>query len=305
MVRSLSVIAACLVAVACSAVPATQTRTDPTDAAVEATSTTMLSPAPEASAAAAPTAAATTSTAPVLRSTAPTQLPTATPPPTGPQPRAYTTLPPGATLPSEAQCAAEIVRDTWEPRPANTTANRNNAWVGGFRLRASYIGSIDTGYEQRVTGNFTGTTDQVIRWGACKWGFDEQDIRAQAVTESTWRQSHLGDCGRITQPETKGCASVGLMQIKGANIPATHPGTWPAALTSTAFNVDYALAVRRLCFEGKETWMRKASATYAAGDVWGCIGRWYSGSWRDAAAERYITEVRATLNARPWLSPTF
>jgi autotransporter family porin len=178
-------------------------------------------------------------------------------------------------------------------------------WVAGFRLRASYIGSIFAAYEQRVTGNFTGTTDQIIRWGACKWGFDEQDIRAQAVVESTWRQSQLGDCGVTTQPETKGCASVGLLQVKGADIPATHPGTWPAGLTSTAFNVDYALAVRRLCYEGKETWMRDFNASYAAGDLWGCIGRWYSGRWHDADAERYITLVRSTLNARPWLSPTF
>ena len=220
----------------------------------------------------------------------------------------YTTLGPGTALPSEQQCASEIVRDTWEPRPQNTTANQNNAWTSGFRLRASYIGTILPAYEQRVTGNFTGTTDQVIRWAACKWGFDESDVRAVAVMESTWKQSWLGDCRYTTQPETNGCASVGLMQIKGANIPATHPGTWPAALTSTAFNVDYALAVRRLCYEGKETWLRQFSApgtTYIAGDLWGCIGRWYSGNWHDAPAETYVSKVRSILDARTWLSPSF
>jgi len=313
MVRSLAILVAGLVAVACSAIPTlpAQSRADPSVAPYETTDVPMPSRSPEVPAAVTPTAAAKIEPpqltfAPTLAPTAaPTQPVTATVGPSAPKTHTYTTLPPGAALPSEALCAGEIARDTWEPRPENTTANRNNAWVGGFRLRGSYVGSIYAAYEQRVTGNFTGTTDQIIRWGACKWGFDEQDVRAQAVTESTWRQSHLGDCGLTTQAETKGCASMGLMQIKGANIPATHPGTWPAGLTSTAFNIDYALAVRRLCYEGKETWMRKFNATYAAGDLWGCIGRWYSGNWRDAAAERYITQVRATLTARPWLSPTF
>jgi hypothetical protein len=219
--------------------------------------------------------------------------------------RASTTLPPGAQLPSDQQCAGQVSRDPWEPRPENRTANLNNAWTSGFRLQGSYIGTIFSAYEQRVTGNFTGTTDQILRWAACKWGFDVNDVRAQAVVESTWRQAHLGDCRGTTQPETKGCASMGLMQIKGANIPATHPGTWPAGMTSTAFNVDYALAVRRLCYEGKETWLRQRNGSYAAGDLWGCIGRWFSGNWHDAAAERYISELRATLNARPWLAASF
>jgi autotransporter family porin len=217
----------------------------------------------------------------------------------------YTTLPPGSALPTDQQCADAIARETWEPRPDNRAANLSNAWANGFRLRGSYLASIATGYEQRVTGNFTGTTDQILRWGACKWGFDENDVRAQVVIESYWRQSTLGDCNKATQPETRGCASVGLLQVQGANIPATHPGTWPAAMTSTAFNVDYALAVRRLCYDGKETWMRQFNATYAAGDLWGCIGKWFSGRWHDAGAETYITRVRATLGARTWLSASF
>jgi len=276
----------------------------------EPTNPATLAPTSRATAAPPATVAPQPSTPRPATATPTSQPATATPQATvqtqTPAPsQRYTTLPPGAALPSEAQCLSQIVRNTWEPRPENTTANQNNAWTNGFRLRASYIGTIFPAYELRVTGNFTGTTDQIIRWAACKWGFDEEDVRAQAVAESTWRQSHLGDCGLTTQPETNGCASVGLMQIKGANIPATHPGTWPAALTSTAFNLDYTLAVRRLCYEGKETWMRKFNPTYAAGDVWGCIGRWFSGNWRDAAAETYIAQVKATLNARPWLSASF
>jgi autotransporter family porin len=232
-----------------------------------------------------------------------TPLPPTPTPVTGP--RTFRTLPPGAALPSDDQCARDVGADPWEPRPANRTANQSNAWAQGFRLRGSYLASTAPGYEERVTGNFTGTTDQIIRWAACKWGFDEDDVRAQAVIESYWRQSLLADCGYRTQPDTNGCASVGLLAVKGADIPATHPGTWPAAMTSTAFNVDYALAVRRLCYDGKETWMRQFNPAYGAGDLWGCIGRWYSGRWHDAGAETYIQRVRTTLSSRTWATAGF
>ena len=29
----------------------------------------------------------------------------------------------------------------------------------------------------RVTGNFTGTTDMILQWAACKWGIDEDIVR--------------------------------------------------------------------------------------------------------------------------------
>ena len=56
----------------------------------------------------------------------------------------------------------------------------------------------------RVTGNFTGTTDEIIQWAACKWGFDEDLIRAQTAKESWWFQSSVGDNGE----------SFGLMQMR-------------------------------------------------------------------------------------------
>ena len=287
------------------ATPPTASAAEPSIASAASPSTPSTA-APSTSSTATPTTAAATEpptpapTPTVVR----TERPTSTPQPTARSAK-YTTLPPSATLPTDQQCASEASSDPWEPRPDNRAPNLTNAWSQGFRLRGSYLAATAPGYEERVTGNFTGTTDQILRWAACKWGFDEDDVRAQAVIESYWRQSLLADCRGTTQPETNGCASVGLLAVKGADIPATHPGTWPAARTSTAFNVDYALAVRRLCYDGKETWMRQFNATYAAGDVWGCIGRWFSGRWHDPNAETYIQRVRATLSARTWLSSSF
>jgi autotransporter family porin len=36
----------------------------------------------------------------------------------------------------------------------------------------------------RVTGNFTGTTDEIIQWAAHKWGIDEDVVRSVATAES-------------------------------------------------------------------------------------------------------------------------
>ncbi len=211
-------------------------------------------------------------------------------------PNRFRTVLPGANLPTGEQCAEWVTNDNndWEPKPINNKANQTT----GSQLKNSYIGNFDKGIEARVDGNFTGTTDEILRWGACKWGFDENDVRAQAYAESTWRQTFLGDCGRQheTQFGFNECESVGIMQVKGADIPATHPGTFPNAYDSTAFNVDYTLAVRRLCFDGHETWL---GPDYAAGDVWGCIGRWFSGDWKQTSGD-YIATVKKHKAEKPW-----
>ncbi len=92
------------------------------------------------------------------------------------------------------------------------------------------------------------------------------------------------------------------MQVKGADIPPTFPGTWPYAYESTAFNIDFTLAVRRACFEGKITWLGNG---YHAGDEWGCIGHWFSGGWYDQGAVNYIQSVQAIYANKPWLQPGF
>jgi autotransporter family porin len=211
----------------------------------------------------------------------------------------FTTLPPGSALPSDAECAARVRRSPWEPRPENSVANHTNLYAQGVRLSGSDLRRY--GYEQRVTGDFTGTTDEILQWGACKWGIDEDIVRAQAVRESFWVQSTLGDCRGGTVPDTNGCHSVGLLQVKGANLPPTHPGTWPYAYQSTAFNVDYTYAIWRACYEGKEPWLGRG---YESGDVWGCVGRWFSGNWYGTSQE-YIGSVKSIRTKREWLSPLF
>ena len=143
---------------------------------------------------------------------------------------------------------------------------------------------------RRVNGHFTGTTDEIIQWASCKWGFDEDLTRAQAVAESDWRQEHRGDHGQ----------SVGLLQVKSAAKGTPHRYTWPYSRTSTAYNVDYALGWRRACYEGhfaEGGWLPSSSR----GDLWGCVGLWYSGDWQ-RNERSYVASVRHFLRDRPWVA---
>lgn len=229
----------------------------------------------------------------------PPTTPPTQPPPTGPPGGYFTTLPVGAALPGDATCAS-LVRAKPEIRPDNVTFNHTKATLG----------PQSDPYYNRVTGNFTGTTDELIQWASCKWGFDEDTIRAQVAKESSWHQNAAGDftsnasvCvpgrgigadGRPGQcPE-----SIGLLQLRYQYWGASFPG----AITSSAFNLDYALAARRSCFEGRETWL---GGSYAAGDLWGCMGLWFSGQWHTAEAETYIAAVKDYLARRVWEQPDF
>jgi len=73
----------------------------------------------------------------------------------------FSTLPPGSRLPSDAECAARVRQSSWEPRPDNYQANHTNVYVQGDRLTGSYLEQY--GYQSRVTGNFTRTTDELIQ----------------------------------------------------------------------------------------------------------------------------------------------
>src|SRR2546422_297600 len=102
-----------------------------------------------------------------------------------------------SSLPSDAQCAAQVHHSTWEPRPENYQQNHTKpapgAMAASFSSRprnqgGGYNSLWDTWLLRRVDGQFTGTTDGIMQWAACKWGLPDNLIRAVAVGESTWFQ---------------------------------------------------------------------------------------------------------------------
>ena len=220
------------------------------------------------------------------------------------------TLPPGTGLPNEAECAGRVRRSAREPRPRNRVANRTvppTVSIPGFTPEQGGVDIRARAYADRVTGNFRATTDEIIQWAACKWGFDADVVRAVAAQESSWDQTKAGDVTtdrtRCQPGYTAPCPeSFGLLQIKAR----FHPGTFPWSRDSTAFNLDYALMSRRVCFEGWVTYLsRDPAAGYGPGKEWGCVGFHFSGDWLSEGARRYIERVHLKLDAKPWLERGF
>jgi len=237
----------------------------------------------------------------------------------------FPTLPPHAALTSGAACAVAASNGSpWEPRPGNYKANHTVPTfveLVGFHLAPLKGSSVPITDFVRVDGNFTGTTDQILRWGACKWGIDEDVVRAEAVAESHWRQDDVGDVSydrSICPPgggfpgawDGSSCQqSYGIMQVKFRDF-----GGWPLPKDSTAFNVDFRLAYQRACMNGDIAYLAEQSPMgdyppYPRGSteqmLWGCMGDWYSGSWYDTGAINYIAEVKAALVDRTWTKMGF
>jgi hypothetical protein len=266
----------------------------------------------------------------------------------------FKTRPVGAwdDLPGGRRCTRTVHRSTWEPRPDNAGPNSRMPRVGRVHrafenrprsLQHTYHRRWDRWLLPRVTGHFTGRTDEVFQWAACKWGISDNVLRAIAVRESTWFQHEIYPSGRCVVEwgcgdffETPSAASsaycdaiarqgrdyqldfgagncpktfsiVGVMSWQDPEwgaMRANQNGTFPFNRDSTAFAVDYLGATLRGCYEGWILWLADAGpAAYTRGDLWGCVGTWYSGEWRSAAALGYIGNVRRELADRTWLQP--
>jgi hypothetical protein len=266
----------------------------------------------------------------------------------------FRTRPVGAwsSLPSGRTCRNRIRHSSWEPRPDN--AGPNNRMPSVKRVHAAFAArplAVDGSYNkkwdrwllQRVTGHFSGRTDEIMQWAACKWGISDNVLRAVAVRESTWYQYEVYPSGRCVldwgcgdmMPSSTAASRVYCSAISarghdyqadyGAGIcPETFSiagvmswedpswgkmtsnqnGTFPFNRNSTAFALDYLASQLRGCYEGWEYWLRDTGThTYAKGDLWGCVGAWYAGDWRSSHALGYIGRVRTELRNRTWLKP--
>ena len=271
-----------------------------------------LQPSPSPAVTTPPAAAAT----PAPAATQPPSAPA--PPPAAQSPAApahFGMVPPGAALPSGAQCAAWVhARPIAENKRMNRAANQ----VTGHGVGTALMTGNDPANQviaPRIDGQFTGTTHEILRWAACKWGIDEDIVAAQAALESWWRQTNLGDYG--TDPSrcppghglgVDGTAgqcpeSYGILQ----NRFPYERSTWPGIGSSTAMNADTAYAIWRECFEGYEQWLNtvERGSQYGAGDAMGCVGRWFSGRWHTADSDGYAQRVQGYISSRVWEAPDF
>lgn len=240
-----------------------------------------------------------------------------------PPPSGYFTLRPVgsyASLPNDRE-AGTMVRDSqWEPRPGNARYNRTVA----FHLKMHRVGPATKAYDPRwnryilarVTGDFTGTTDEIFQWAAVKWGLPDNLLRTIAYMESNWRQSNFGDYVHNAAECPRGYQKLpcpvtfGIVGTKSTS----WPGIFPWNRDSTAAAVDVLGGWLRGCYEGWVWWLRdhgnRSRGTYRAGDIWGCVGAWYSGNWHDGAAkgpggENYLLRAQYWDKVTPWLRPRF
>ena len=218
----------------------------------------------------------------------------------------FSTLAANATLPDGATCARQV-RSAPEVRARNNVANHT---VGAQKNLTEPYPIFN-----RVDGNFVGTTDEIIQWAACKWGIDEDIVRAQAAKESWWDQAGIGDF----QGDASKCVPghgigvdghAGQCPASGGLLSITYQywqKAFPEGMNSTAYNLDYTYAWWRACYTGQIAWLNNVErgTDYVAGDAWGCVGEWFSGRWHTSWAEGYITAVKDYLAQKIWTTPSF
>jgi hypothetical protein len=244
----------------------------------------------------------------------------------------FLTLPPHAVLPSGSECAS-LVTKTPELIPNNIPFNRTmptELQLSEFHTHPALGSTPPKSDFMRVDGHYTGSTEMILRWAACKWGIDENIVKAQAWVEHGWVQGgpnptdgggdkryNRNECVRSELHElwNFGCPqccyqSWGILQTKVYY----SWGTWPMIKDSTAFNADYRYAEERACLNGDFLpYFHSAQQqpnTYAAdiadGNldrlVWGCTGMHYSGRWYYRQAIDYIKAVKRAMQQKPWRS---
>jgi F5/8 type C domain len=220
-----------------------------------------------------------------------------------------TTQPIGFQPLTSSTAATHVHRRAWEPRPQNGSyAHPPTA------AELSYFHQFDADYtngcglRQHVDGNFSGTTDETIQWAAWKWGIDEDLVRAQMQTESTWDHDyyvkHPGDNG-----ESFGLSQIRVKYYPGFSTSATAGGS---AASSLSLNADFYGYIIRDDMNGCETWLADwdtSAHPYPPANtqdaLWGAVGRWYSGEWWRSSSDAYRATVQQHLADKDWINASW
>jgi hypothetical protein len=221
---------------------------------------------------------------------------------------------------SDATAATAVVAAP-ETRPTNAAANQDvptSAQLQAFRSALDPWGRTPVQanpYYAYVTGDFTGSTDEIIQWAAAKWGVPVDWLRAEYMHESRWCDSQLGDLATVTptvyseyppQARVPGTdevyESMGISQVKWIPDGSVGAGTEPLRWESTAFNVDYQAANVRFYYDDpngvRASWR---DPSYQAGQAWNSIGGWYNPyPWGNSGQLSYVQQVQQQLVNRTW-----
>jgi hypothetical protein len=261
-----------------------------------------------AKATATPSRKATATPSPKATAT-PSRKATATPSPKAtatPSPKATATvapvahlsnLAPKATLPLESTCTT-LANQSKFPETTSGNVNDGTGWDSNNQIwtTPSYFyanagrGLAPNSDFSRVDGKYAGTTQDIIRWAACKWGVDEDWAYAESSQEHGWVQDCAqlhggttcnggGDCNNPDSNSGGEAANLSFMGFPVTNSSGAFVGTngygdsgcggqwaswgiiqskvqsyewytWPMIALSTAWGEDYRWAKYRACVNG-------------------------------------------------------
>jgi hypothetical protein len=237
-----------------------------------------------------------------------------------------TTWAPIGRKPLSDRAAAALVTHVPEVRAENVRANNyrpTDADLRYFRSVKNPAGQTSVAlnsWNAYVNGRSylkNPSTDDLIQWAAHKWGIPEDWLRAQLAWESWWQMDLPGDLARVSDKWYNQYAplfhskdgqnlvyeSAGLSQIKWTPDNAVNVGTRFLRYRSSAFDLDYMGAESRYYYDGKCNWCRPH---YHAGNPWLSIAAWNSPApWNNVRQRQYASNVRRTLQQRPWTLPSF
>ena len=153
-------------------------------------------------------------------------------------------LPPGATLPGDPACA-NLANQSNFPETTAENANDGTGWNANnqiwttpsyFYNNAGRNGLAPASDFAAVDGNYAGTTQDIIRWAACKWGVDEDWAYAETAQETGgWTnacaQMHGGttcheggDCGNADSDSGGETANLSFLGFAVTNSSAAFVG---------------------------------------------------------------------------------
>jgi len=124
--------------------------------------------------------------------TSPTSTPNGSPTATATPSAHLSNLPPNAALPSESSCAA-LANQANFPETTAENVNDGTGWDANnqlwttpsyFYANAGRNGLAPASDFAAVDGNYSGSTQDIIRWAACKWGVDEDWAYAETAQET-------------------------------------------------------------------------------------------------------------------------
>ena len=236
------------------------------------------------------------------RPTTTTHATTTTAPPTG----RFETLPPGSPLPSDAECAARV-RPAAEVRAGqrpvqNATPRRRRPLSNDRALRPGHrqlhrdhrrdhpVGRVQVGLRR---GRRAGPVGHRVVVGPARRRRPHVEPASCPPGHRIGADGHPGQCAD----------SWGLQQVRYS----TFRWAFPTAPTIVADHVDGVQPRHRAgrspqLLRGLETWLNtvERGRDYAAGDLWGCVGMWFSGRWYTPAVGRPTsTSSRATWPSGP------